>query len=104
MAPTTPKQAAGAGTALNTRPLCGWIGLDCGERVMTEAGADLLVRNAKLVATCDPEGREIAGGWVAVTGGVISGVGAAGDPAPEAAEVLDAGGCLVTPGLVNTHH
>src|ERR1700742_1422553 len=66
--------------------------------------ADLLVRNAKLVATCDPAGRELAGGWVAVTGGVVSAVGASWDQAPEAAEVLDAGGCLVTPGLVNTHH
>jgi len=71
---------------------------------MSEQAADLLVRNAKLVATCDAGGRELAGGWVAVTGGVISGVGASGDPAPAAAEVLDAGGCLVTPGLVNTHH
>jgi cytosine/adenosine deaminase-related metal-dependent hydrolase len=66
--------------------------------------ADLLVRNAKLVATCDAAGRELAGGWVAVTGGVISGVGASAEPEPAAAEVLDAGGCLVTPGLVNTHH
>ena len=66
--------------------------------------ADLLVRNAKLVATCDADRRELAGGWVAVTGGVVSGVGAPGDPAPEAADVLDAAGCLVTPGLVNTHH
>src|ERR1700734_3227137 len=66
--------------------------------------ADLLVRNAKLVATCDAAGRELAGGWVAVTGGFVSGVGGADDPEPEAAEVLDAAGCLVTPGLINTHH
>ena len=66
--------------------------------------ADLLVRNAKLVATCDAAGRELAGGWVAVTGGVISGVGTSLDPEPAADEVLNAGGCLVTPGLVNTHH
>ena len=71
---------------------------------MTGQNADLLVRNAKLVATCDAAGRELAGGWVAVTGGVISGVGASGDPEPGADAVLDAGGCLVTPGLVNTHH
>ena len=53
--------------------------------------ADLLVRNARLVATCDGEERELAGGWVAVTGGVISGVGGAADPVPVAAEVLSAG-------------
>jgi cytosine/adenosine deaminase-related metal-dependent hydrolase len=71
---------------------------------MTQPAADLLVRNAKLVATCDAEGRELAGGWVAVTGGFVSGVGAAGDAEPEAAKVRDATGCLVTPGLINTHH
>jgi hypothetical protein len=43
---------------------------------MAEQAADLLVRNAKLVATGDAAGREIAGGWVAVTRGLISGVGA----------------------------
>jgi cytosine/adenosine deaminase-related metal-dependent hydrolase len=41
---------------------------------------------------------------VAVTGGLICGVGAAGEPPPAARETLDATGCLVTPGLVNTHH
>ncbi|MFD0525382.1 amidohydrolase family protein [Paractinoplanes durhamensis] len=66
--------------------------------------ADLLVRNALLVATADPAGREIPGGWVAVTGGLISGVGGSTDVPPQATRVLDAGGCLVTPGLVNTHH
>jgi len=71
---------------------------------MRGQGADLLVRNATLVATCDDDGRELTGGWIAVTGGVVSGVGAAGEPVPDAAEVLDASGCLVTPGLVNTHH
>jgi cytosine/adenosine deaminase-related metal-dependent hydrolase len=66
--------------------------------------ADLLVRDAKLVATCDSAGRGLAGGWVAITGGVITGVGSSADPAPAAAQTLDASGCLVTPGLVNTHH
>ena len=71
---------------------------------MAEPTADLLVRNAKLVATCDDDGRELAGGWVAITGGLVSGVGSSTDPAPAAAETIDASGCLVTPGLVNTHH
>jgi 8-oxoguanine deaminase len=66
--------------------------------------ADLLVRNAHLVATGDADRREIAGGWVAVTGGLISAVGGPADPLPAAARVLDADGCLITPGLVNTHH
>jgi cytosine/adenosine deaminase-related metal-dependent hydrolase len=66
--------------------------------------ADLLVIGAELVATVDDERREIPGGWVAVTDGVVSGLGGPGDPAPDAVRTLDAGGCLVTPGLVNTHH
>ena len=65
--------------------------------------ADLLVAGAALVATCDDEHRELAGGWVAITDGVISGVGAAGDE-PAAIRTIRADGCLVTPGLVNTHH
>ena len=41
-----------------------------------ETTADLLVHDADLLATVDDDRREIAGGWVAVTGGVVSGVGA----------------------------
>ncbi|MDQ1661032.1 MAG: 8-oxoguanine deaminase [Blastococcus sp.] len=66
--------------------------------------ADLLVTGAELVVTVDDARREIPGGWVAVTDGLVSGLGGPGDPQPEAAATIDAGGCLVTPGLVNTHH
>ena len=66
--------------------------------------ADLLVSGARLVAACDDGRRELPGGWVAITGGLVSAVGAAADPPPPAREILDATGCLVTPGLVNTHH
>ncbi|SNS87331.1 Cytosine/adenosine deaminase [Geodermatophilus saharensis] len=69
-----------------------------------ETTADLLVHSAELLATVDDDRREIAGGWVAVTGGVVSGVGGPGDPRPGAVRAVDARGCLVTPGLVNTHH
>ncbi len=34
----------------------------------------------------------------------MSAVGSSSDPVPPAARTLDAAGCLVTPGLVNTHH
>jgi len=68
------------------------------------SNADLLIRNAGLVATVDASRREIPGGWVAITGGLISGIGGTTDPVPTAERVVDAGGGLVTPGLVNTHH
>lgn len=66
--------------------------------------ADLVVSGARLVATVDEERREIPGGWVAITGGFVSAVGGPRDPVPPAGEVLDAADCLVTPGLINTHH
>ncbi len=66
--------------------------------------ADLLVRNALLVATVDAARRELPGGWVAITNGLISGVGSSLDVPPVAAEIIDASNCLVTPGLINTHH
>jgi cytosine/adenosine deaminase-related metal-dependent hydrolase len=66
--------------------------------------ADLLVHDAELIATVDDDRRELAGGWVAVTDGVVSGLGGPGDPQPDAVRRVDARGCLVTPGLVNTHH
>ena len=66
--------------------------------------ADLLVTGAELVATMDDERREIRGGWVAITDGMVSALGGPADPQPAAARILRADGCLVTPGLVNTHH
>ena len=65
--------------------------------------ADLVVAGAKLVATLDDERREIPGGWVAVTDGFISGVGPPGKE-PAGRRYIDASDCLVTPGLINTHH
>jgi cytosine/adenosine deaminase-related metal-dependent hydrolase len=64
--------------------------------------ADLVIANARCVATMDATRRELAGGWVAVTGGLVDGVGTG--PPPPATTVIDAADCLVTPGLVNTHH
>ncbi len=64
--------------------------------------ADLVVANARCVATVDAERRELDGGWVAITDGLVSDIGTG--PAPRAATVLDATDCLVTPGLVNAHH
>jgi cytosine/adenosine deaminase-related metal-dependent hydrolase len=62
---------------------------------------DLVVTNAELLVTMT--GEEIRGGWVSIRNGVVEAVGAPGRE-PPAAQTLDAGGCLVTPGLVNAHH
>lgn len=64
--------------------------------------ADLVIHNARCVATMDDAVGDLTAGWVAVTDGLVEAVGT-GRP-PEADQQLDAGDCLVTPGLVNTHH
>ncbi len=51
--------------------------------------ADLLISGARHVCTMDADGRELPGGWVAITGGVISGVGGPGTE-PEARQRIDA--------------
>jgi cytosine/adenosine deaminase-related metal-dependent hydrolase len=66
--------------------------------------ADLLIRGARLLATLDRDRRELASGWVAIEGGLITAVGASSDAEPVATETIDAADCLVTPGLINTHH
>ena len=72
-------------------------------RMQEQNPSDLLVRGADLVATMDADRREIPGGWVSATDGFVTAVGELGQE-PEARDVIDASGCLVTPGLVNTHH
>jgi cytosine/adenosine deaminase-related metal-dependent hydrolase len=64
--------------------------------------SDLVIRNARCVATLDGARREIESGWVAITDGLVESVG--DGQAPDATTVIDASHCLVTPGLVNTHH
>ena len=68
------------------------------------ATCDLLIHNARLVATVDETRREIPGGWVAITGGIITAIGSSTDAQPRATTRLDATDSLVTPGLINTHH
>ena len=53
----------------------------------------------------DGQRAEHASGYVAVNGNQIAAVGAGEVPeAFDHAQIIDAAGCLATPGLVNTHH
>ena len=67
--------------------------------------ADLIIEGAYVV-TLDDRRPVIVDGSVAVVGDRIAAAGAADDIAasfPEAAERIDASGCLVMPGLIDTH-
>lgn len=64
----------------------------------------MLIKNADVLATMDAEKREIADGALLVRDGVIVAVGPEATNAEDADEIIDASGCVVTPGLVNTHH
>ncbi|MBS0565757.1 MAG: 8-oxoguanine deaminase [Proteobacteria bacterium] len=63
---------------------------------------DILIANADVVVTMDAARRELRGADLLVRGGVVAAVGP-GIAAP-GAERIEARGCVVTPGLVNTHH
>ncbi|MCF2531984.1 8-oxoguanine deaminase [Yinghuangia soli] len=63
---------------------------------------DLLVEDAGVLVA--ETGVEIPGGWIAVRGTAVAALGGPADPRPAAARVISAGGRLVTPGLINTHH
>ncbi|MBV1865901.1 MAG: 8-oxoguanine deaminase [Rhodobacteraceae bacterium] len=62
--------------------------------------ATTVIKNADVVVTMDAQRRELAQADVLIRDGVIAAVGQglSGDA------VINAAGCVVTPGLVNTHH
>lgn len=62
---------------------------------------EILIRNADHILTMDNAGSELAGADVLLRGGKIA---ALGKGLESVGEVVDASGCVVTPGLVNTHH
>jgi 8-oxoguanine deaminase len=63
----------------------------------------LLIKNALRIATMDDAGTELTGADILIKGRVILAVGKNLD-APDDAQVLDASGCVVIPGMINTHH
>lgn len=70
--------------------------------VSPSASRTLLIRNADVVVTMDVQRRELASCDILCRDGVIVEIG----PGLKAVadEFVDARGCVVTPGLVNTHH
>jgi cytosine/adenosine deaminase-related metal-dependent hydrolase len=66
----------------------------------------VLISGCETVVTMDDAGTELSGGSILVEDGVISWVGVGAAPAAmmAGADVLDGRGCVVIPGLVNTHH
>ncbi|MQP35178.1 8-oxoguanine deaminase [Rhodococcus erythropolis] len=66
-------------------------------------GTTLVVANAHVV-TMDSERSEHPDGYVVISGNKIVDVGAGKAPVYPNAHVIDGNGCLITPGLVNTHH
>ncbi|MGB8814291.1 MAG: 8-oxoguanine deaminase [Paracoccaceae bacterium] len=63
--------------------------------------SEILIQGAVAVVTMDGARREIAGGDVLIRGGVIAEVG---QGITTTGSTIAARGCVVTPGLVNTHH
>ncbi len=63
---------------------------------------EILIRKADVVVTMNPARDELAGADVLIRGGVIAAIGQ--DLQAPGAQVVLAQGCVVTPGLVNTHH
>ncbi len=64
----------------------------------------LLVKHASFLVTMDDERRTIEDGALFIRDNVIEQVGPTADLPQEAANVIDAHGMIILPGLVNTHH
>ncbi|WP_298292956.1 8-oxoguanine deaminase [uncultured Litoreibacter sp.] len=63
--------------------------------------AELLIKGADVVVTMDDARRELKGADIVVHDGVVADVGTG---LATTGDIIDAAGCVVTPGLVNTHH
>ena len=60
-----------------------------------------LIKNADVIVTMDATRQELKGADILITDGEITAVG---HNLGKADNVIDAQGCVVTPGLINTHH
>ncbi|MFD2739072.1 8-oxoguanine deaminase [Sulfitobacter aestuarii] len=63
--------------------------------------SEILLRNADHILTMDDDRRELSRADVLIRDGIIADIG---QGLGGAGEVIEASGCVITPGLVNTHH
>ena len=63
--------------------------------------SETLIRGADIILTMDDDRRELAGADLLLRDGEIAAVG---EGLVTTGRVIEAAGCVVTPGLVNTHH
>lgn len=63
--------------------------------------SEILIKQADVLVTMDEGRRELAGADILIRDGVIAGIG---QGLTSKGHVISARGCVVTPGLVNTHH
>ena len=63
--------------------------------------ATTLIKNAKAIVTADKNDLILYDACILIDGNAISYVG---KEKKDADHVIDAGGCYVYPGLINTHH
>lgn len=64
----------------------------------------LLIKNAAVLVTMDGFRREITDGGLFIRDGFIEQVGQTDELPDQADEILNMDGCIVLPGLINTHH
>ncbi|HVU25935.1 MAG TPA: 8-oxoguanine deaminase [Opitutus sp.] len=64
----------------------------------------LVIKHCGHLVTMDATRRVLRDGWIVVRDGFIAQIGEGAVPVVEGAEVVDARGGIVVPGLVNTHH
>ena len=63
--------------------------------------SSLFVKNASSIVTCDEQDTVLENAGILIRDGAVAYIG---PESQEADEVLDASGCIVYPGLINTHH
>lgn len=63
--------------------------------------SSLLIKNASAIVTCDEQDSVLENSNILIQDGVITYIGSESQTADE---TIDADGCIVYPGLINTHH